>query len=88
MPFAADARLVEALLFAADAGVAFARCRGQLQPLCGAYAIWPALSRIERLLSQGAVGPRSLPATVIEWDDERPFLDADTPEALTALEAS
>ena len=88
MPFAADGDLIEALLDAAPGGVAFARFQGQLQPLCGAYAVWPALPRIERLLAQGAVGPRSLPATVIDWDDERPFLDADTPEALGALEAA
>lgn len=88
MPFAAEPALVDALLGAADSGVAFARCNGQLQPLCGAYTIWPALSRIQRLLAQGAVGPRSLPATVIDWPDERPFLDADTPAALGALEAA
>jgi molybdopterin-guanine dinucleotide biosynthesis protein A len=88
MPFAADGRLILALLDAAEEGVAFPRCHGQLQPLCGAYSLWPALPRVTRLLQSGAVGPRALPATIIEWDDERPFLDADTPEALVALEAS
>ncbi len=89
MPFAADGPLVEALLEAAvNQGVAFPRCHGQLQPLCGAYSVWPALPRVTRLLEQGAVGPRALPAKIIEWDDERPFLDADTPEALRALEGT
>ncbi len=87
MPFAADGPLIVALLNAAVEGVAFPRCHGQLQPLCGAYSLWPALRRITRLLQSGAMGPRSLPATIIEWDDERPFLDADTPEALRALES-
>ena len=88
MPFVADRRLIEALLAAAAEGVAFPRCHGQLQPLCGAYSLWPALPRVTRLLEHGAVGPRALPATIVEWDDGRPFLDADTPEALTALEAT
>ena len=87
MPFAADGRLIVALLNAAVEGVAFPRCQGQLQPLCGAYSSGPALPQIARLLEHGALGPRALPATIVEWDDERPFLDADTPEALSALEA-
>ena len=88
MPFVADGPLIEALLAAAAGGVAFPRCQGQLQPLCGAYSLWPALPRVTRLLEQGAVGPRALPAAVVEWGDPHPFLDADTPEALVALEAT
>ena len=86
MPFAAsDAALLEALLKAAPA---VASHGGQVQPLCSAWLRSLALPRIEALVQAGA-GVRAfseaMSAAIIEWPEGRPFLDADTPDALAGF---
>ena len=66
---------------------------GSLQPLCALWRRAPCLAAVEELLSQPRpLGPRALLAKVraakLDWADIRPFLDADTPEALRDLESS
>jgi len=94
MPFAADAALIDAL-FAAIEGhdAAVPEAGGSLQPLCALWRRAPCLAAVEELLSQPRpLGPRALLAKVraakLDWADIRPFLDADTPEALRDLESS
>ena len=90
MPFAADAALLDAL-FASLEGhdAAVPSLRGELQPLCSLWRREPALHAAGPLLEAGA-GPRALFArlrtAVVERDDERPFLDADTRDELARLE--
>lgn len=86
MPFAAsEPALLDALL---DGAPAVASHAGDLQPLCSAWLRSDALRLIDALLARGA-GVRALcdalPATVVDWPSARPFLDADTPEALAAI---
>jgi molybdopterin-guanine dinucleotide biosynthesis protein A len=92
MPFAADARLLDAL-FAAIAGheAAVPVHGGARQPLCAVYRREPCLAAATALLARAAVGPKRLLESVctafIEWPDERPFLDADTPDQLAKLDS-
>jgi molybdopterin-guanine dinucleotide biosynthesis protein A len=93
MPFAADASLLDAL-FAALAGndAAVPVHSGARQPLCALYRREPCLSVASGLLAHSAVGPKRLLEAVrtvfVEWADERPFLDADTPEQLARLDSA
>jgi molybdopterin-guanine dinucleotide biosynthesis protein A len=91
MPFVADRALVEALAGAVQ-DVAMPRHAGVLQPLAAMWrssACLPAAE--EQLKAPRPPGPRVLTSLLrtayVDWPDERPFLDADTPEALAALEA-
>jgi molybdenum cofactor guanylyltransferase len=92
MPFAADARLLDAL-FGAIAGydAAVPVHGGARQPLCAIYRREPCLAAATALLARSAVGPKRLLESVrtafIDWADERPFLDADTPEQLAKLDS-
>ena len=92
MPFAADVPLIDALTSAIvghDAAVP--ESSGALQPLC---AVWRRSScgvLAEELLAMPRPpGPRAmLPRlrwALLRWDVARPFLDADTPADLLALE--
>ena len=90
MPFAADAQLLDALTAAlGDHEAAVPVCRGQLEPLTALWRRGPALEAARALLAKNA-GPRALAETLrtarLEFDDQRPFLDADTPEDLLRLE--
>lgn len=94
MPFAADAALIDALT-AAIAGhdAALPEAGGSLQPLCALWRRTPCLRAAEEMLqSPRPVGPRGILPFVrsvrLDWADIRPFLDADTPEALRDLETS
>jgi molybdopterin-guanine dinucleotide biosynthesis protein A len=93
MPFAADGALLDAL-FAALAGHAAAVPvhAGARQPLCALYRREPCLRAATELLARSAVGPKRLLDAVstafVDWSDERPFLDADTPEQLARLQSS
>jgi len=93
MPFAADGALLDAL-FAALAGhdAAVPVHGGARQPLCALYRREPCLAAATALLARSAVGPKRLLETVrtafVDWSEERPFLDADTPEQLARLESS
>ena len=93
MPFAADGALLDAL-FAALAGhdAAVPVHAGSRQPLCALYRREPSLRAATELLARSAVGPKRLLDTVrtvfVDWSDEHPFLDADTPEQLARLESS
>jgi len=92
MPFAADPALLEALetaLAGHDAAVpVHASIR---QPLCALYRRETCLRAASELLAHSAVGPKRLLENVrtafVAWEDERPFLDADTPEDLARLES-
>jgi molybdopterin-guanine dinucleotide biosynthesis protein A len=90
MPFAVDRPLLDAL-FAALAGhdAAVPIHDGARQPLCALYRREPCLTEASALLLRSAVGPKRLLDSVrtafVEWTDERPFLDADTPEQLAKL---
>ena len=92
MPFAVDLSLVDALLSsAAGHDAAIPEGGGALQPLCAVWRKDSCLPVAEELLSAPRPpGPRAmLPAlrwARLRWDDPRPFLDADTPEALRELE--
>ena len=91
MPFAADAALIDALtaaLVSNDAAVPEAG--GSLQPLCAVWRRVPCLRIAEELLAgPRPPGPRGILQHVrwarLDWADIRPFLDADTPEALKDL---
>jgi molybdopterin-guanine dinucleotide biosynthesis protein A len=92
MPFAADARLLDALFAALPGYDAAVPVHGGVrQPLCAMYRREPCLAAATTLLARSAVGPKRLLDSVrtafIDWDDERPFLDADTPEQLARLDA-
>jgi molybdopterin-guanine dinucleotide biosynthesis protein A len=89
MPFALDDALLAALFAAVQGrGAAIPEHRGTLQPLCSVWRRWAALDAARDLLAQNA-GPRALAlaidAAIVPWDDERPFLDADTPQELERL---
>jgi molybdenum cofactor guanylyltransferase len=91
MPFAVDAPLLDALfaaLVAHDAAVPIHG--GARQPLCALYRREPCLAAASALLSRSAVGPKRLLETVrtafVDWEAERPFLDADTREQLARLD--
>lgn len=92
MPFAADGALLDAL-FAALPGhdAAVPVHAGARQPLCALYRREPCLPAATELLARAAVGPKRLLDSVrtafVDWPDERPFLDADTPEQLARLES-
>jgi molybdopterin-guanine dinucleotide biosynthesis protein A len=93
MPFAGDGALLDAL-FAALAGhdAAVPVHAGARQPLCALYRREPCLAAATALLARSAVGPKRLLETVrtafVDWSEERPFLDADTPVELARLESS
>ena len=91
MPFAVDARLLDALFAALsrhDAAVPVHA--GARQPLCALYRRAPCLAAATALLARSAVGPKRLLDSVrtgfVEWEDERPFLDADTQEQLAKMD--
>ena len=90
MPLAFDPALLAAL-FAALPGheAAVPVFRGQPQPLCALWRRGPTLAAGGALLSLQK-GPMALLKTLrtieVAWDDERPFLDADTPEQLSRLD--
>lgn len=92
MPFAADVALVDALNAAMPAHDAVVPVAGDaLQSLCALWRRDPCLAAADELLkSPRAVGPRAILNYVrwvrLQWGDVRPFLDADTPEALRALD--
>ena len=93
MPFAADGALLDALSAAlAGHDAAVPVHAGVRQPLCALYRREPCLRAATVLLARSAVGPKRLLDTVrtafVDWPDERPFLDADTPEQLARLESS
>ena len=96
MPFVADPDLLRALHSALDqdsaAGAALAFHGGSLQTMAGLW-VAPVCAPLARaLLVREKVGPRALldqlRVAVVPWPEEcgRPFLDADTPEALARLE--
>ena len=92
MPFATEPSLLDALFQAvADHDAAVPVHAGIRQPLCALYRRDPCLRAAAELLARSAVGPKRLLETVrtafVEWSDERPFLDADTPEQLARLES-
>ncbi|HEY6912520.1 MAG TPA: molybdenum cofactor guanylyltransferase [Myxococcales bacterium] len=93
MPFAADAALVDALAAALAAHDAvLPESGGSLQPLCAMWRRGACLPVAEELLRLSQpVGPRAILQRVrwtrLPWTDLRPFLDADTPEALRQLDA-
>ncbi|HEY2031878.1 MAG TPA: NTP transferase domain-containing protein [Myxococcales bacterium] len=87
MPFAADEKLLRSLFEAID-GHDVAVPAGQ--PLCAVWRRDPALLAAGSLLtSPNPPGPRALWPLLrtahIDWPDSRPFLDADTPDALRGL---
>lgn len=93
MPFAADEALVDALTAAlAEQDAVLPESGGSLQPLC---AVWRRTACLpvagELLRAPRPVGPRAILQRVrwtrLPWNDLRPFLDADTPEALRQLDA-
>jgi len=92
MPFAADAALIDALCAAiADHDAAVPQAGGSLQPLCALWRRAPCLKAADELLAgPRPAGPRAILQMVraarLDWADARPFLDADTPEALRELE--
>jgi molybdopterin-guanine dinucleotide biosynthesis protein A len=91
MPFAADDPLLDALFArSADRDAVVPVNGGVRQPLCALYRRATCLAAAREVLREGSVGPKRLLDAVrtelLEWVDERPFLDADTPQALAALE--
>jgi molybdenum cofactor guanylyltransferase len=98
MPFVAEGALASKLLAALEAdpqaAAALAFQGGSLQTLAGLWVAERCAADARALLSREKVGPRALLdrirfATVPfpgSGADERPFLDADTPEALARLE--
>jgi molybdenum cofactor guanylyltransferase len=92
MPFAADESLVGALTAAlAGHDAVVPEASGSLQPLCSMWRRDACLSVAEELLlAPRPVGPRAILQRVrwtrLPWTDLRPFLDADTPEALRELD--
>ena len=92
MPFAADGALLDALFAALAGHDAAVPVHGQArQPLCALYRRESCLAAATTLLARAAVGPKrlleSISTAFVEWPDERPFLDADTPEQLARLES-
>lgn len=93
MPFAADEGLVDALTAAlAGHDAALPDAGGSLQPLCSMWRRDACLPVAEELLrAPRPVGPRAILQRVrwtrLPWSDLRPFLDADTPDALRELDA-
>jgi len=92
MPFAADRELLEALFAALAGHDAVVPVHAQArQPLCALYRRESCLAAATELLARAAVGPKRLLDAVrtafVDWPDERPFLDADTPERLAELES-
>jgi molybdopterin-guanine dinucleotide biosynthesis protein A len=94
MPFAADAALIDALTAAIENhDVAVPYAGGSLQPLCALWRRDPCLRIATDLLAAPRpVGPRAILPLVrtakLDWPDDRPFLDADTPKILRDLELS
>jgi len=92
MPYAADPALIDALTTAMeDHDAAVPESGGSLQPLCALWRKSTCRDRAEALLaSPHSPGPRAILRTVrwarVPWKSERPFMDADTPEALLELE--
>ncbi len=92
MPFAPDPALIDALTAAMPGHDAVVPEAGEaLQSLCALWRRDPCLKAADELLkSPRAVGPRAILNYVrwarLHWGDVRPFLDADTPEALRALD--
>jgi molybdopterin-guanine dinucleotide biosynthesis protein A len=91
MAFVGDDALLEALFAHAGERDAVVPVNGGVrQPLCAVYRPATCVGIARDVLREGAVGPKRLLDLVrtelLEWPDERPFLDADTPEALAALE--
>ena len=92
MPFAADGPLLDALFAAlANHDAAVPVHAGARQPLCALYRREPCLRAASELLARSAVRPKRLLEAVgtafVDWPDERPFLDADTPDQLAKLES-
>jgi molybdopterin-guanine dinucleotide biosynthesis protein A len=98
MPFAANPRLLQALGAAlANRDAAAPRFAGSPQPLCALLRREPCLAVASALLERSPAGPLALLQAVdtawieyasVDPADARgvPFLDADTPAALLALE--
>ncbi|HEX4384131.1 MAG TPA: NTP transferase domain-containing protein, partial [Myxococcales bacterium] len=92
MPFAADPNLLDALFKAIQGHDAVEpESDGFPQPLCAIWRREPALTAArELLLLEKSAGPRALSQKLrtarLVWPDPRPFLDADTREALDALD--
>ena len=92
MPFAADAALIDALTAAMQGHDAVVpEAGGSIQPLCAMWRKSTCLRVAEELLqAPRPPGPRAIYQQVrwtkLDWADIRPFLDADTPEALKDLE--
>jgi molybdopterin-guanine dinucleotide biosynthesis protein A len=91
MPFAADDALLAALFErVSDRDAVVPVNAGVRQPLCAVYRRDPCLRVARDVLRDAPVGPKRLLDLVrtelVDWPDERPFLDADTPEALAAFE--
>ena len=89
MPFAVDAALLDALEAAIEGrDAAVPTCGGQPEPLCALFRKAPALQAGRALLA-AQKGPSALlgalDAAWVDWPDGRPFLDADTPDALADL---
>ena len=96
MPFVAEGDLLARLGAALDADPAAAAALafhgGSLQTLAGLWVVDACAAEARALLERQKVGPRALLdrvrfVTVPFPDSARAFLDADTPEALAALEA-
>jgi molybdopterin-guanine dinucleotide biosynthesis protein A len=90
MPFASDERLLDALFKAIEGHDAAMPEQGEApQPLCSLWRRTPSLAAASPLLEQQA-GPRALSQKLrtarLAWPDPRPFLDADTPDALARFE--
>ena len=91
MPFAADDALLDALFARLPGHDAVVPVHGGVrQPLCALYRREPCLAAARERLAEGPVGPKrlleSVRTEIVEWADDRPFLDADTREALAAME--
>ena len=90
MPFAADVKLLDALFKAIEDHDAAMPEQGDApQSLCALWRRTPALAAAKALLDRQS-GPRALSQELrtarVDWPDPRPFLDADTPEALRQLD--
>ena len=97
MPFVADSDLLARLSAALDAdstaAAALAYHGGSLQTLAGLWVAPACAAAARALLAREKVGPRALLdrvrfVTVPFADEAQAFADADTPEALAALERS
>jgi molybdopterin-guanine dinucleotide biosynthesis protein A len=97
MPFVAEGDLLARLGAALDAdpsaAAALAYHGGSLQTLAGLWVARACAPEARALLERQKVGPRALLdrvrfVTVPFAEEARSFADADTPEALAALEAS